>query len=96
MSTPQQRKDVYFTTKWKKLRKRKLQQKPLCERCEQMGLTVAAEIAHHIVPISEGGPPFPDLDGLESMCTPCHSSHHNLAKMSDERRQFFDLLKTMK
>ena len=92
MSTDKERREVYASRRWRRLRSKKLHQSPLCEHCERMGLTVNADVVHHIVPVRKGGDLFPDLDGLESLCNRCHSIHHN---MSDEQKKFFELLKSM-
>ena len=60
-----------------------------------MGITMAAEIVHHVIPISDGGDPFPEVEGLESLCTSCHSKHHNIKPMSAEQRKFYDLMECL-
>lgn len=35
---------------------------------------VTANTVDHIVPVSEGGHPFPNHDGLASYCPACHSA----------------------
>jgi 5-methylcytosine-specific restriction enzyme A len=35
---------------------------------------VPANTVDHVVSINAGGQPFPTLDELMSMCTPCHNS----------------------
>ena len=95
MSTSEERKEIYTTTRWRKLRHRKLDLNPLCEHCQAQGLTVAAEIVHHIVPVSEGGDPFPDIAGLESICTSCHSLHHNTMPMTEEQKKFQALIERL-
>ena len=92
MSTAEERRDVYNTRDWLRLRDAKLDLNPLCEECAKRELTVPAEIVHHIVPISEGGEPFPDVDGLESLCISCHSKHHNTKHLTDEQQKFYDLM----
>ena len=61
----------YNTARWQRLRQRKLRDTPLCEACP--GFTMASHV-DHVHPISDGGPPFPGLDGLRSLCPPCHSA----------------------
>ena len=95
MSTPTERKEIYGTTRWRRLRDYKLDVNPLCEECERNGLTVAADLVHHVKPISEGGDPFPEIDGLESLCTPCHSSHHSAKELTEQQKQFYKLLDSM-
>jgi len=63
----------YSTATWRHLRAAKLSVNPLCEPCEWRGVHREANAVDHIVSIASGGPAFPPLDGLRSMCTPCHS-----------------------
>jgi 5-methylcytosine-specific restriction endonuclease McrA len=61
--------------KWRKLRARKLDDEPRCERCLPKGrVTVATEV-HHVVPISRGGEKY-DYDNLQSVCGPCQDQAH--------------------
>lgn len=63
----------YSTARWQRLRKRKLRESPLCEHCEmERRVTPATEVDHRIA-ISNGGDPFPGLEGLASYCHPCHT-----------------------
>lgn len=70
-------KGIYGTRRWRKLRAAKLAANPLCEvhlkRCQ----LVPATTVDHVVAISAGGDPYPDLDGLMSMCASCHSTKTN-------------------
>lgn len=63
----------YNTARWQKLRRLKLRTDPLCEGCHPHRLTYAEHV-DHVVPISSGGNAFPGLDGLRSLCPPCHSA----------------------
>ena len=63
----------YNTAQWKRLRLIKLRADPMCEPCTDAGRLTLANTVDHVVPISAGGPPFPSLDGLTSMCASCHS-----------------------
>jgi 5-methylcytosine-specific restriction protein A len=64
----------YNTITWKRLRGAHLALFPLCEGCIAMGRRyVTANTVDHRKPISEGGEPFPDHDGLASYCPACHS-----------------------
>ena len=103
MSTLQERREVYSTRRWQRLRDEKLDLNPLCEKCDEVGYTVEAKIVHHVVHIRDGGDPFPDIDGLESLCWSCHSSHHaghqrekdHLKNMSDEQQKYYERIKKM-
>lgn len=64
----------YNTAKWRKLRKHKLDVEPLCESCSEIGRCVAANHVDHRTAISQGGLPFPALEGLASLCASCHSA----------------------
>lgn len=67
----------YSTAAWARLRKAKLSDVPLCETCTMRGRQVIAEAVDHIVSIASGGEAFPSMDGLRSLCTPCHSIKTN-------------------
>lgn len=62
----------YSTARWRRLRSLKLATDPLCEPCTAAGRLTVANTVDHDVPISAGGPAFPGLDGLTSMCPSCH------------------------
>src|SRR5262245_61073840 len=70
-------KAVYNSDTWKRLRRYKLWLSPLCEPCKRRGRAVSATVVDHIHAISDGGPAFPGLDGLMSMCAPCHNTKTN-------------------
>ncbi|MCB2077671.1 MAG: HNH endonuclease [Novosphingobium sp.] len=67
-------KRIYNTAKWKRLRKLKLQDQPYCEHCKAIGRYVEAIAVDHRTAVSQGGNPFPSLDGLASLCLRCHSA----------------------
>ena len=62
----------YQSTPWRKLRKMKLDQDPVCEICRKQGKLTPAQMVDHIVPINKGGAPL-DLDNLQSLCNACHA-----------------------
>lgn len=64
----------YNTPTWKRLRRAHLDMSPVCIGCQSMGRITAANTVDHVLPISDGGPPFPSHDGLASYCTPCHGA----------------------
>ena len=64
----------YGTPEWKALRAAKLQASPICEPCEKRGRTVPANTVDHRTSITKGGPAFPPLSGLMSMCPACHNA----------------------
>lgn len=63
----------YNTRQWKVLRQQKLLQVPFCEGCAERGKRAWANTVDHRVAISDGGPAFPELEGLASYCVSCHS-----------------------
>lgn len=63
----------YNTARWQTVRSLKLAAQPLCEGCYPHRLTPANTV-DHIHPISDGGPAFPGLDGLRSLCPSCHGA----------------------
>jgi 5-methylcytosine-specific restriction protein A len=60
------RSGFYKTTAWKKLRKMKLAEEPLCRICGAAG-----RVVDHIQQISRGGLRY-DMDNLQTLCSPCH------------------------
>lgn len=64
----------YNTQAWQTLRKVKLQRDPLCEDCNDAGTLRVACVVDHKHAISQGGDPFPALDGLASLCAACHNA----------------------
>lgn len=65
----------YNTSAWQTLRAKHLAIYPFCEGCARMGRRfVFANTVDHRRPISDGGEPFPDHEGLASYCHSCHSA----------------------
>ena len=62
----------YHTTRWRKLRRMKLNKTPNCEECERKGVTRAATEVDHIIPIAYGGSELA-MGNLQSLCHSCHS-----------------------
>ena len=63
---------VYDTIQWKRVRKLKLAEQPLCEHCEAVGVVRPATDVDHVVSIEDGGAAF-DMNNLASLCHSCHS-----------------------
>ncbi|HBJ20552.1 MAG TPA: HNH endonuclease [Bacteroides sp.] len=67
---------------WRKTRRRKLEQSPLCEACKQNGVIMAATEVHHVMPcesaktVTEMRALMFDVDNLQSLCHDCHSLIH--------------------
>ena len=78
--------EIYQDKRWRKLRKIKLMNNPLCERCERKGLITPTEEVHHIKPFEQGKTKEEiellafDYDNLESCCEPCHEQAHKELK----------------
>ena len=66
---------AYNNRRWLRVRNKKLGRAPLCEMCLMHGDRTPATLAHHIVPISQGGAPYA-LENLESLCHACHAKRH--------------------
>jgi 5-methylcytosine-specific restriction protein A len=63
---------VYNTT-WRRLRRLKLNNNPLCERCLAKGKVIQAEEVDHVISVSQQPELLLVMDNLQSLCTPCHS-----------------------
>jgi len=64
-------KKLYDTSRWRKLRTYQLRAQPLCEQCRKKGLSVAAEVVHHVTP-HKGDPILFFTGELQSLCKSCH------------------------
>lgn len=62
----------YESVVWRRLRRIKLSEQPLCEECLKENKTVKASMADHIVPVKQGGAAL-DIFNLQSLCNACHS-----------------------
>ncbi len=65
-------KDWYNRPAWKRLRRSKLRDQPLCERCFKRGKLVVAIIVHHMTAHKGDWELFLDFDNLQSVCKDCH------------------------
>lgn len=61
-----------YDHRWSKIRDMKLNENPLCERCEREGRDVAAVLVHH----KDRNPKNNDFKNLESLCDRCHDAEH--------------------
>nr|DAY42599.1 MAG TPA: HNH endonuclease [Caudoviricetes sp.] len=74
------------STAWRKTRRRKLEQSPLCEICKQNGVITAATEVHHVMPcetaktVTDMRRLMFDMDNLQSLCHNCHSLIHTEMK----------------
>jgi 5-methylcytosine-specific restriction protein A len=74
------------STRWLRLRKRKLTANPLCEDCKASGYITPATEVHHVVPcetaksvVAMEGLMF-DYNNLRSLCHDCHVITHMAMK----------------
>lgn len=79
----EERKKIYRSERWKRLRALKFANNPLCELCQKEGRTTPAEDIHHIVSFmtaTDHGTRYQlayDYDNLMSLCKQCHQRQHN-------------------
>ncbi|WP_415867942.1 HNH endonuclease [Burkholderia ubonensis] len=57
---------------WQQCRAAYLRSHPLCAHCLARGLTVAARVVDHVVPVKDGGARL-DWVNLQSLCVSCHN-----------------------
>lgn len=72
--------DFYHSSQWRKTRKAKLMQHPLCEVCAREGrMTKADMVHHHKYELREPGgwENRLSLDNLQSICYACHNGIHH-------------------
>lgn len=62
----------YESPAWRKLRRLKLGQMPICEICYAEGRMKKATIVDHIIEIKDGGAAL-DFANLQSICHACHN-----------------------
>ena len=78
-----ERRKVYNTERWKRLRAWKIANNPLCEMCLLKGIVTPAEDVHHMTSFMSTDDPDRrhhlafDYENLQSICKPCHQSEHN-------------------
>lgn len=76
---------------WHKLRESYVKQHPLCEDCEQDGLTVPVDEVDHIIPIN--GPNDPLLLDPQNLRSRCKACHVKKTRMDGRIRGMFDDLR---
>jgi len=78
---------IYQSKRWKRVRRAKVRANPLCEICEQIGITKQVEEVHHRVPFMTGTDEYEvellafDFDNLQSLCI----YHHKIVEKSIEK-----------
>lgn len=79
----EERRRIYATTRWRKLREWKMISDPLCEMCSQQGKVTPAEDVHHIKSFMSVDDKTErlrlayDYNNLMSLCKVCHQMIHN-------------------
>lgn len=68
-----ERNRFYQRSAWKRVRLAHLQDEPLCRSCRKAGRLAEAKIVDHIIPITDGGDEYADVN-LQSLCTSCHNT----------------------
>ena len=61
-----------YDNRWQFVRRVKMSRDPLCERCEKLGRTEAAEMVHHIKPVNTHPELRLVMDNLMSLSNNCH------------------------
>lgn len=67
--TPSRADTFYTSTKWKKLSRRILQERPICEICGEN----YADQVHHIIPVADNPELAYDENNLQPICRACHA-----------------------
>ncbi|MDR1582080.1 MAG: HNH endonuclease [Prevotellaceae bacterium] len=81
-----ERRKIYNSERWRRLRRIKFAHNPLCELCEKKGIIIPAEDIHHIVSFMSAGDIEQrrhlayDFDNLLSLCKVCHQKIHNVGR----------------
>lgn len=76
-------KNIYNTSRWRKLRMSYISDNPLCEECLNNGIIKEAEHVHHKKEISSGKDELEmkalafDYNNLQSLCSDCHKKKHD-------------------
>lgn len=78
-----ERRKIYSSERWRKLRGWKFTVDPLCEECLKVGFVIQAEDIHHIKSfmstddLCERIRLAYDIENLQSLCKKCHQKKHN-------------------
>lgn len=73
---------LIHTRRWLMLRRRKLTEDPLCERCLKEGRYTQATEIHHVMPVEDALSPWGqeqlmyDYHNLQALCHRCHVAVH--------------------
>ena len=69
-----ERKRVYCSRRWRRLRNWILDRGPLCVACEAQGVVRAAQAIDHIVPLRDAPDRAFDESNLQPLCHACHNA----------------------
>lgn len=72
-----------YDSRWRRARKRFLSVHPLCERCKENNILVAATVVDHIIPHRGDDRLFWDELNWQALCKHCHDSK----TMTEDRYQ---------
>ena len=61
-----------YDRRWQMIRRIKLANDPLCERCESEGRVKAADMVHHVKPVDTHPEGRLVISNLQSLCYNCH------------------------
>ena len=61
----------YSTSRWQKVRNKKLKLNPLCEHCFPDDVVIATEV-DHFIPIGKDWSLRLSISNMQSLCHPCH------------------------
>lgn len=79
-----ERRSLYKTKDWYKLRNRRLKAEPFCRMCSEMNVRTAGEIVDHKTPHRGDPVLFYDFNNTQSLC----KLHHDSVKKSHEMRGY--------
>ncbi len=85
----EERRKIYKSTRWRKLRALKIAEQPLCEMCLKEGKTTIAEDVHHIESFMSTDDKVLrialayDYENLMSICKMHHQMIHNKSNRND-------------
>jgi 5-methylcytosine-specific restriction protein A len=63
----------YNSRTWRKFRKQRLIEEPLCVHCDEKGITKEATVLDHIIRIAIGGDKL-TKENTQPLCRSCHNS----------------------
>ena len=77
---------IYNSDRWRRLRLIGLNKEPLCITCKGKGITKAATVRDHIIPIQQGGSIW-DENNHQSLCKSCHNRKSGKEKRNINLKQ---------